>query len=74
MEPPFYIIRWSGSFRQEDGIVSNMLCRLGTKKEVERYAEEMAEKNNVIVEAIVGKKKADAIKHQQHHRYYGFTL
>ncbi|MGE9943172.1 hypothetical protein ACQRBH_16615 [Bariatricus sp. SGI.161] len=53
MEPPFYIIRWSGSFRQEDGIVSNMLCRLGTKKEVERYAEEMAEKNNVTVEAIV---------------------
>lgn len=53
MEPPFYIIRWSGSFRQEDGIVSNMLCRLGPRKEVEKYAKEMAEKNGVTVEAIV---------------------
>lgn len=52
-EPPFYIIRWSGKFAQEDGIISNMLCRGGSRKEVEEYAERIARENNVAVEAIV---------------------
>ena len=53
MEPPFYIIRWSVSFAQPDGTVSNMLCHKGPREVAEEYADRMAKKHEVKVEAIV---------------------
>lgn len=49
----YFIVRWSDNIRFPDGRKSNMACLRGSKEEVKRHAEAVAEKNGTTVEAII---------------------
>lgn len=52
-EKPYRIIRWSGIVEVRDGVKSNMMCYSGTLEDVQAFAQEMAQKAGVKVEAIL---------------------
>ena len=47
-----YIIRWDKPVLFPDGTYAHMICKLGTREEVERYARKVAKEHKVKVKVV----------------------